>query len=514
MLRPVTSSQLSGVCRLAGFAGAMADSSLPILDMHGSSSMGNGPAVGGSGPGGPEGLPNRDMDDPEGLPNLDMDDALAVGNGQANGGGNDAGLPNLDMDDSLTVGSGGIPAVGGWIEFDLPNLPDLDVQHELPYGGGMMMVSASNVEVEDELPVIDNGHVLPDVGGQAASFGVPAVGGQTGAHPAVGGKRSQKKRKALGEQLDVPRLASRDLCWRSLPYLRWKALDDICTVAKLYGHDLLGRSPDAEWLDVGKARNFVTSMHSRNWRHSLDEHGDLKPLCLEQPVDFLDIFSGCGNLTLAAARNGLRVGPSIDILRGAGHADSFTIDICQASDRRIVWALIALLSPRWTHMAFPCTFWIPIAHWTRTRDLDRNEQARLRALVFIIFSRQIVDYQASRRRHSSVENPPRSVAWDLDIMKAMIDMANMECVETNLCAWGARDPGSGLLYQKAMRFASTFNMKPLARTCPKSHAHQVVEGVVSRGPLKGRSRSAISGQYPMPLCHTWTSLAKSEILTI
>ena len=80
----------------------------------------------------------------------------------------------------------------------------------------------------------------------------------------------------------------------------------------------------------------------------------------------------------------------------------------------------------------------------------------------------------------------------------MMAKANMTCIRTDLCAWGAKDPDSGKLYGKAMRFACTFSMVPLARTCSGDHEHEVVKGVVLRGAFKGTMRSALSGQYP---CH-------------
>ena len=97
----------------------------------------------------------------------------------------------------------------------------------------------------------------------------------------------------------------------------------------------------------------------------------------------------------------LSVGPAID--RRQGQANAFEIDLRKESDRRAVWALVVVLMPAWIHLGVPCTFWIAMAHWTRRRDLDLNEQARIEALVFVVFSRQLVCYQASRRRHSSIE---------------------------------------------------------------------------------------------------------------
>ena len=154
-------------------------------------------------------------------------------------------------------------------------------------------------------------------------------------------------------------------------------------------------------------------MQASRWQHSLDKQGRLKPFYLNEAVHLLEFCSGCGRLTVAAARNGFRVGPSIDKQQGIGHADDFTIDLTKAPVRRIVWAMVVVLSQSWIHVGFPCTFWVAIAHWTRTSDLGRNEGARLESLVAILIARQLVYYQASRGRHSSLENPVGSVLWHL-----------------------------------------------------------------------------------------------------
>ena len=71
------------------------------------------------------------------------------------------------------------------------------------------------------------------------------------------GKGRTHKRKHTSK--DVPQhcieqLASADIPWRELPYLRTDALRDIPTAAGLYGADLLHDLPEADWLDVGKAK--------------------------------------------------------------------------------------------------------------------------------------------------------------------------------------------------------------------------------------------------------------------
>ena len=307
------------------------------------------------------------------------------------------------------------------------------------------------------------------------------------------------------------RLASKSIPWRSLPYLREAALADIRVVATLYGDDLLDISPGESFLNLREARELLESIPASRWRHCLNKQGELKPAALGNSVDFLEIFSGRGHLTLGAARQGLQVGPSIDKRPGIGNDNAFSIDLKNASDRKLVWALVMVLCPRWIHCGFPCTFWVAIAHWTRIRDLDKNEMGRMEALLYIIFSRQLVYYQASRWRHSSIENQPGSVAWALDIVQDMIHASKMSYVDTDLCAWGAKDPCSGKFYYKTMRLACTFNVESLMRRRQKDHEHEIVQGVIREGPFKGRSRCAISGQYPLPLCDAWASLAKRFI---
>ena len=225
----------------------------------------------------------------------------------------------------------------------------------------------------------------------------------------------------------------------------------------------------------------------------------------------MEVFSGSGNLSNSAGLRGTQVAPNVDCHPGQGHSESFLLNLHKPSDRRICWALIVSLNPEWVHIGNPCTFWVHIAHWTRTRDLDANEKLRLAALAFIMFARQCVHYQASRGRHASLENPACSQTWNLDVVRDMISSSSMGCVQTDLCMWGSKDPWSGKYYHKRLQFASTFNMLPLSCKCPGNHEHEPIRGAIFAGPCKGKLRSALSGQYPLPLCKAWVECAKSQM---
>ena len=117
-------------------------------------------------------------------------------------------------------------------------------------------------------------------------------------------------------------------------------------------------------------------------------------------------------------------------------------------------------------------------------------------LLYIAFSRQLVYYQASRWRHSSIENPQGSVAWDFDIVQDMIHASKMSYTDTDLCAWGAKDPCSGKFYHNTMRFACTFSLESLMRRCQKRSRTRGCSRRYKRGPIQGqetvRDVSAIS----------------------
>ena len=109
-------------------------------------------------------------------------------------------------------------------------------------------VDGMDGELCSELPAIETA-----VGGEQAGLAVLR-------NPAVGRRQQKRTRKVANA---MRRLASRFLPWRSLPYLRVKALDDICTNAETFGNDFPGISPPADWLDVGEARRFLNNVSDK-----------------------------------------------------------------------------------------------------------------------------------------------------------------------------------------------------------------------------------------------------------
>ena len=179
----------------------------------------------------------------------------------------------------------------------------------------------------------------------------------------------------------------------------------------------------------------------------------------------------------------MATGPSIDKLPAGGR--NFVADLLTPEGRRVVWAMLVILRLIWVHLGLPCTCWSPLGHMTQDQDIVRNEQTRMQELVFIVFSRQVVTWQASRGRHVSIENPPRCRSWALDTTQDTVEVGKLSFVEFDGCAWGMVDPGSGLFHKRAMRIASTVDLSALRRVCDRQHEHERIQGSVASGARKG-----------------------------
>ena len=293
-------------------------------------------------------------------------------------------------------------------------------------------------------------------------------------------KSSCKKRRTCQEH---------NIKFCDLPYLRTSALLDLPTIAMKFGADLM--SVPTSWLDEANARQLIAA----------------SGIAIVLPLFFLEIFAGCAHLSQASRAAGLATGPSIDISPADGR--NFVADLLTPEGRRIVWAILVICCPMWVHLGFPCTFWSTMAHVTRNQDINSNEQTRIEQLVFIALSRQVVQWQVSRRQHVSIENPPRCRSWALDITQDMVRVGKLTSVTFDGCAWGMVDPGNGLPYKKAMRIASTVDLSVLQRRCDRQHEHQIVEGCVCSGARKGTRRSQVSGEYPLELCHAWVACMRA-----
>ena len=400
----------------------------------------------------------------------------------------------------------GAPAPGGKPAFSGGNaLPQLGTNTPAPRGKDALPLLVSGTSKISSL-----GPSMPAPNGERMLNMLPPLGTNTPATntPASGGALPcKRKHTAIGQNTDV-------CSWRANAY------DDLETIGNLYGKDLVSCPP--HWLNEADARTYlkdnqiiVPGPNGETFLWGRDPNGTW---------EFWEIYSGCANATeafVSPATGGGVAGPPVDKLPSRWPKLP-TFDLLRVDHRRLLWALLVVFAPLWVHMGPPCTFWSTLSRRCNKRTLAQNEQLRLEALVHIVLSIQICQYQQRCNRFCSFEQPLRARSWHLDIVQNMLGGSfgavmpasggtgaqPMKRFNFDSWCWGHRDPGNGKLYKKAQSFASNADMSKLCFTCAGGHDHQKVEGTVSGGPRHGRRRSQVAGEYPMDFCLAWAKLIK------
>ena len=363
-----------------------------------------------------------------------------------------------------------------------------------PASGGKALAAASTQGGKNKVPPVCAG--MPALGGNVF---LPALHGHAGA----GVKR---KAPATIEDEDLG-------AWRPNAY------DDLQRVGNLYGMDLVSCPP--EWLNEKNAREYLKCRAIRVPEHD----GTCRDMDSDGQWGFWEIYSGVANATkafLSPATGGGVAGPPVDKLPSPW-SQLPTFDVFRVECRRLIWSLLIVFAPLWVHAGPPCTFWSTLSRRNNNRSYKEDERLRLESLVHIIFSVQVCQYQKSRRRYCSMEQPVRAASWKLDIVQDMLlgnaiammpapggmDAQPMKLFKFDSCCYAHKDPGNGRLYKKPQCFASNADMSRLCVKCCGGHVHQVVEGVVAGGPRHGVRRSVVAGEYPMDFCMAWARVIKS-----
>ena len=339
----------------------------------------------------------------------------------------------------------------------------------------------------------------------------------------VSRSRGQTKKDALTPNVRPFRASNDAGPWRT------SAKDDLPAVAAAFGADLGSVvAPDISYEeDQAILRESLVTLPG--FDENIRECG-LSVLEASQ-FQFWEFVSGSCNATVAfleeyehkLASGGLApasggfavVGPPVDIDRKRVSKASWkalpTWDVLLPSTRRLIWAIMLVAKPRWIHTAPPCTCWSMLSRRCNKRSDAMQEQLRLKALVFIIFSVQLCEYQVRAGRFCSFEHPPGCASWPLDIVNELATqtLATGD-VRFDSCAWGHRDPGNNRAYLKRQRFVANVPLATLCRRCSCQCAHQRIEGVVGSGARKGLRRSFIAGEYPVDFCHAFAPLVLSH----
>ena len=308
-----------------------------------------------------------------------------------------------------------------------------------------------NVEIVEGLPALP----LPD--------GVMSIGSSAKHEKLSTGSAAKREKLSTGSSAKLVKKVKKGKIENSGPRVnvswRLEAKPDLSEVARVFGADL--GSLEAKPMGIEEAKLvFQEQGVPVGQLMTADVQRPHVRECLTNEIGttfviFWEIFAGSCNLTKAVVKECQKssatgdmqaaVLPPVEIdqnkLSSTPWKGLHTWDVLLPSQRRLVWAYLALLQPSWVHLGPPHTFWSPLGPRFRS-DAD-NEHLRLKALAFLVLSLQVCNFQRQHQRYWSLEQPPHCVSWKLDILKEFTERElaiGNAALKFDSCAWGHKDP--------------------------------------------------------------------------
>ena len=159
----------------------------------------------------------------------------------------------------------------------------------------------------------------------------------------------------------------------------------------------------------------------------------------------------------------------------------------------------------------PCTFWCKMGRWGAVRTEQEWRRLREEALHHLSLAARVMQWQHSRGRTGSLEQPSGCISWSLTPVEDLLELEGWRKFTWPSCRYEHRDPGSGRLFLKRQGVVANIDLAHMCVpcTCPRG-SHQCVHGVVKGGPRHGEKRSVISGEYPMPMCRAMAEAVRQR----
>lgn len=212
---------------------------------------------------------------------------------------------------------------------------------------------------------------------------------------------------------------------------------------------------------------------------------------------FLELFSGCGNLTKAVKEVGLLTMPPFDILNG----DIY--NLLNPGIQDFIMGLLISGNIWWVHLGTPCTVWSRARR--NIRNFKRARQKERQGIAFALFSCRVIRECLKRNIAFTLENPKTSRLWQFSPLAELMKDRRVGMLEWDMCQYGESYKKSTCLMTNELGFQS------LARRCQGGHKHVHLQGttrVKIDGVWKSKNRTSLAGAYPMKLCRQWARIAE------
>eukprot|EP00438_Fugacium_kawagutii_P017186 Skav215700 [mRNA] locus=scaffold3538:124321:127815:+ [translate_table: standard] len=215
-----------------------------------------------------------------------------------------------------------------------------------------------------------------------------------------------------------------------------------------------------------------------------------------QPVGFLELFAGTGNLTYSVKQRGLRVHPHFE------YANDKIYDLLNPKVQSFVLGMIAAGIVWWVHLGTPCTAWSRARHNIKNLKAARRKEAE--AIATALFSVRVIRECLKRGVKFSLENPLSSRLWEFLPIQQLFSDKRMYLVTLDMCQYGEA-------FKKPTRILTNEKLfLQLGRVCQGGHTYSVLKGTVRvkiDGVWKYKNRTSLAGAYGKQLCTAWAEIA-------
>ena len=250
------------------------------------------------------------------------------------------------------------------------------------------------------------------------------------------------------------------------------------------------------------------------WLSWVDVPRDVAQVCAAGPF-FLEIFSGTASLTKAMRACGVPTLPPIDVTICSEVPTPF--DVVDEARWSFVMELICAGAVRFVHCGTPCNTFSaarkadggppPLRSAAQPLGLS-SLSAENAALVFLgnLFVARSVEACLAvftRGGDFSIENPLKSLLWQVPAIRSLLRRARAWLVELDQCMFGAPSmKPTTLLVSHACLLALTVR-------CDGSHVHEVLKGKVwSEFFQKLVFRTKLAQVYPDQLCQRFAQAVR------
>lgn len=216
---------------------------------------------------------------------------------------------------------------------------------------------------------------------------------------------------------------------------------------------------------------------------------------------FVEMLSGCGQLTSQMRLAGVGCGPELELLKGKQY------NLLRKSTQRYIKRLIRKRKLRYIHFGTPCTVFSAARH--NISNIRRAKHKEAIGVALACFTASCIQLLLRCDGYFSLENPLTSKLWQFPLIEPLFRLKRCIFIRWDMCMYGAPHKKPTALLTNLGALAV------LGRQCDHSHQHIQLRGsetVLVDGKTTTQSKTKRAGEYPLELCKAWAQVVQDTLV--